>query len=282
MCWPPPPLFQSPIYRTLSAPWGDNKGALPLYPAAPLYVVVLTLVRIYPLCFPVFTTLCFVLLPYVPVLLMLLVYIGPVSGHFGRHTGLDILFVELLYLCSSQPDTSGNTFPVFRVCRLVSFVKLHSLLQGHLFILVSELFKFRIEIHKISRPFVYLFVSIFLLFCNSELFTFLLFCAFACIFAILALSATVEAIQASPSKGQARQISSASCCLAGQSAQTLRSCCTAASQSIVSSCCRTWRATGGGSSIHGLLFMLFTLLPTGRVHPEGQTLFFPRPSFLLR
>lgn len=29
---PPPPLDLSPIYRTLSVPWGDNKGAAPLYP----------------------------------------------------------------------------------------------------------------------------------------------------------------------------------------------------------------------------------------------------------
>ena len=31
-CWPPPPLVSSTIYRTLSVPWGDNKGAAPLYP----------------------------------------------------------------------------------------------------------------------------------------------------------------------------------------------------------------------------------------------------------
>lgn len=78
------------------------------------------------------------------------------------------------------------------------------------------------------------------------------FRAFFSSLATLALSVTVAAIQASPSKGQARHGVSSPCCLAGQSAQTLRSCCKAASQSTFSSCSRTCLATGGGSSVHGL------------------------------
>lgn len=60
--WPPPPLDKVPFIGHFLVSWGDNKGGnAPFTPRwrCPLYVVVLNLVRFYPLWFPVFTTLRF-------------------------------------------------------------------------------------------------------------------------------------------------------------------------------------------------------------------------------
>lgn len=103
--------------------------------------------------------------------------------------------------------------------------------------------------------------------CAFHFFHHYILCFFRAFFsslATLALSDTVAAIQASPSKGQARHGSSSPCCLAGQSAQTLRSCCKAVSQSTCSSCCRTCFATGGGISVHGLFTVSLPFFHQGK------------------